>query len=69
MSNAVLRSLLKTIRENMYSIMCDKYTDITNKEQLTFCLRWVTENLEVHEIPDIKSATIVSVIKDTLTRY
>ena len=76
MSNAVLRSLLKTIRGNMYSIMCDEYTDIANKEQLTFCLRWVTGNLEVHEnflgfyeIPDIKSATIVSVIKDTLTRY
>ena len=76
MSNAVLRNLLKTIRGNVYSIMSDEYTDIANKEQLTFCLRWVTEDLEVfekflgfYEIPVIRSATIVSVIKDILTRY
>ena len=46
-----------------------------NRGQLTFCLRWV-EALKAHEtfigvyeIPDIKSSTIVSVIKDILTRY
>ena len=54
--------------------MCDEYTDVANKEQLTFCLHWICKNLQVHEkflglyeITDIKSATIVSVIKDTLT--
>ena len=55
--------------------MCDKYTDCSNHEQLTFWFRWV-EALKAHEtflsfyeIPDIKSSTIVSVIKDILTRY
>ena len=76
MSNSVLRNLLETIRGNVYSIMCDEYTDISNKELLTFCIRWVDESLDVYEkflgfyeIPDIKSATIVAVIKDILARY
>ena len=75
MSNSVLRSLLKKIEGNIYSTMCDEYTDCSNHEQLTFCLRWV-EALKAHEtflgfyeIPDIKSSTIVSVIKDIFTRY
>ena len=75
MSNSVLRSLLKKIEGNIYSTMCDEYTDCSNHEQLTFCLRWV-EVLKAHEtflgfyeIPGIKSSTIVSVIKDILTRY
>ena len=75
MCNSVLRSLLKKLDGNIYSTMCDKYTDCSNHEQLTFCLRWV-EALKAHEkflglyeIPDIKSSTIVSVIRDILTRY
>ena len=75
MSNSVLRSLLKKIEGNIYSTMCNEYTDCSNHEQLPFCLRWV-EALKTHEtflgfyeIPDIKSSTIVSVIKDIFTRY
>ena len=48
MSNSVLRSLLKKIEGNIYSTMCDEYTDCSNHEQLTFCLRWV-EVLKAHE--------------------
>ena len=66
MSNSVLRSLLKKIEGNIYSTMCDEYTDCSNHEQLTFCLETF---LGFYEIPDIKSSTIVSVIKDILTRY
>ena len=69
MSNSVLRSLLKKIEGNIYSTMCDEYTDCSNHEQLTFCLRWV-ETLKAYEtfivfyeIPDIK------IVKDILTRY
>ena len=75
MSNSALRSLLKKIKGSIDSTMCDEYTDCSNHEQLTFCLRWV-EALKTHEtfldlykIPDIKSSTTVSVIKDILTRY
>ena len=28
---------------------CDEYTDVSNKEQLPFCMRWVNNNLEVSE--------------------
>ena len=73
-SNSVLRSLLKKIEGNIYSAMCE-YTDCSNHEQLTFWFRWVgtlkahERFLGFYEIPDIKSSTIVSVMKDILTRY
>lgn len=76
MANNVMRKLLEEVRGNYYSIMADEYTDVSNKEQLTFCLRWVTDDLDViekflgfYEIPNISSVTIVSAIKDILTRY
>lgn len=76
MANNVVRALLKSISGNIYSIMADEYTDVSNKEQLTFCLRWVTDALDVaekflgfYEVPNISSATIVAVLKDILSRY
>ena len=56
--------------------MCDEYTDVSNKEQLSFCLRTVNQQLiaeEVflgfYEIDNIKSETIVKAIKDILLRF
>ena len=76
MSHQVLNKLLVLITDNMFSLNCDEYTDCSNKMLLTFCLRWVTDNLDVfedfmgfYEIPDIKSSTIVSVIKDIMIRF
>ena len=73
MFHQVLNKLLVLITDNMFSLNCDEYTDCSNKMLLTFCLRWVTDNLDVfedfmgfYEIPDIKSSTIVSVIKDIM---
>ena len=75
MSNSALRGLLEKIEGNIYSTMCDEYIDCSNHEQLTFCLCWV-ETVKAHEtflgfyeIPDVKSSTIVSMIKEILTRY
>ena len=52
-----------------------KYTDISNKEQLTHCLRWVDDCFRVredfigfYEVKNIKSDTIVCAIKDMLQR-
>ena len=60
----------------MFSLICDEYTDCSNKKLLTFSLRWVIDNLDVfehfigfYEIPDIKSSTIVSVIKDIMILF
>ena len=55
--------------------MADEYTDVSNKEQLTICIRWIDKSLEVHQdflgffnIPDTGAATIVSVIKAVLLK-
>ena len=71
-----MRKLLETVRSCIFSVMRDEYTDVSNKEQLTFCMRWVTNDIEVsekfigfYEIPDITSSTIVTVMKDILLKY
>ncbi len=70
MANHLLRDLVKDISPNFFSLLCNEYTDITNKEQLTFCVRWINDNLEAFEdflgfyrVPDISANTIVSAIK------
>lgn len=49
MANNVVRQLLDRVRGNIYSIMADEYPDVSNKEQLKFCLRCVIDSLEVME--------------------
>ena len=46
--------MLRKISENIqnatfFSIMADETADISNKEQLVVCIRWVDENFAVHE--------------------
>ena len=55
--------------------MVDDLTDSSNQEQVTLVLRWVDKMLSAHEefiglylVEDIKSDTIVAVIKDILLR-
>ena len=57
------------------SIFADKGTEVSNKEQLSFCLRSVDESLNTFEecigfyqLENIKSDTIVHVIKGILIR-
>ena len=76
MSNQVLRTILIPIKENgIYSLMSDEWTEIGNSEQLSICVRTVNDNLEVfehflgfYELPNIRSETIVTAIKDALIR-
>ena len=76
MPNQVLSTILIPIKENsIYSLMSDEWTDIANLEQLSICVRTVNDNLEVfervlgiYEIPNIRSETIVTAIKDALIR-
>ena len=72
-SNNLLRKKLYDVRESNF--LRDEYTDISNKEQLSFCVRWIDENMNSHEdflgcfeIPDVKTNTIVYVIKEILIR-
>ena len=78
MGNAVLRSILKDIKRNsgLFGLIADESRDISNKEQLTCILRWVTlPDLTTHEDflgmylmekPDAE--TITAALKDILLR-
>ena len=75
MANELIRDLLRQIGDNYFSLICDEYTDISNKEQLTLCLRWFDSDLEAHEdfvgfyqIPNIGADIITLVIQDALIR-
>ena len=38
-ANNVIRDLVLDIQRGFFSIICDEYTDLSNKEQLTTCIR------------------------------
>jgi len=73
----VLRKMLAEIRERqVFGMMADEYTDVSNLEQLSFCVRTVDEKLDVkehflgfYELNNIKSETIVNAMKDILLRF
>ena len=49
MAHNIFRDLTDEMRDSFYATICDEYTDISNKEQLTLCLRWVYEIFNIHE--------------------
>ena len=60
----------------MFSLMCDEYTDVFSKQQLSMCVRWTDFSLNPHEdflgfyeLPNIASDTIANTFKDSLTRF
>ena len=75
MAHQILRDLTYEMRDSIYATICNEYIDISNKEQLTLCLRWVDELFNIHkdflgfyQLENIKSDTIVSAIRDVLLR-
>ena len=76
MASNVLRVKILTIRaRKFYSLMADEGTDISNIEQLSFCVRSVDDDFNVsedfigfYELTNIKSETIVNAIKDIVLR-
>ena len=67
----MLRKIARNIQQaKFYSVMGDETADISNKEQLILCIRWVNDDLQAHEdfigihkIPNITADEIVTVIK------
>ena len=56
--------------------MCEENTDMSNKELLSFYIRWNDDFLVSHEgffgvyeVPNIKSGILVKIIKDILLRF
>ena len=76
MAMNVLRTIMSSLQTSLFvTLMMDETTDISNKEQVTFTIRWVSENLEVneefvglYEVPAIDAETLAAVAKDTFTR-
>ena len=76
MAISFLRNITTSLQTSQFlTLMMDETTDISNKEQVTFTIRWVSEDLEVHEefiglyeVPAIGAATLATVAKDTFTR-
>ena len=76
MALQILREVAARIqRSTFFSIMADETTDMSNREQLVICLRWVDDDLVPHEdfigmqkVERIDAETIKSVILDVLVR-
>ena len=77
MANEVQRQVLIDINSSpFFSIIGDECNDISNMEQLSFCVRWVhsktfqarEEFMGFYNIINIKSDTIVAAIKDIFIR-
>ena len=76
MTNQITSDIATNIGNNFYSIISDKYREISNKKQLSFCIHWVDkffvthkEFLEFYEVPDIKRETLIRITKDILLRF
>ena len=67
----MLLKIARNIKQaKFYSVMGDKKKDISNKEQLVLCIRWVDDDLQVHKdfigihkIPNTAAAEIFKAIK------
>ena len=50
MALGILRDIISNIQSaKFYTIMVDETGDVSNVEQLVICLRWVDNDLEIHE--------------------
>ena len=77
MSLSILRDIvLEAIKRSDYhSIMVDEFSDVSDKEQGVFCVRWVDENLISHEdfiglyeMEKTDTTSMVIVIIDSILR-
>ena len=71
MALQILREIAGNIKNALiYTIMADETADISNKEQLVICIRWVDDDLVIHEdfigmhpLKDTTTDHIVFIIK------
>ena len=77
MAHQVLRKIANDLQTSeFFTVMADETTDISNREQVVICLRWVDNSLDVHEefvglhmVDSIDASTLVAVTKDALLRF
>ena len=75
MANNVILKVVSNIGSKHFSSIADEYTDISNKEQLTFCFWWIDEDPNAHEeflafyqIKNTESNASSSALLDILVR-
>jgi hypothetical protein len=76
MSNDILRDIAAEIRQNRwFAIIVDETTDISVKEQVSICLRFVNKLMEIeeyfigfYETGSTNAETLVRIIQDVLLR-
>ena len=76
MALGVLRQISTNIQNaTFFTIMADETADVSNKEQLVICIRWVDESFVVHEgfigmhpLERTTADQVVAVLKNTLLR-
>ena len=49
LSNHVLRKILLPLKNKNFAVICDEYTDLATKEQLSFFIRWVDNFFNSYE--------------------
>ena len=77
MAHHVLRESLHDVQEaEVFSIIVDEATDISNTEQLCLSVRWVDNAFMIHEapvelieVPKTDAATLAMMIKDSLIHF
>ena len=76
MANDILRSVAEEVKSAKFcTVMADETTDVSNKEQVVMCLRWIDSTLTAHEdfiglyeVDSTQVAVLFKVIEDVLLR-
>ena len=75
MALMILRDVVRKVSGKWYTIMVDETTDLSNTEQMVFCLRYVDDDLEVHEeviglysLDSTSADSILATVQDILLR-
>ncbi len=75
MALSILREIRSKVADKWFTIMVDETTDLSNTEQMVFCLRYVDDQFDVHEeviglysLVSTSADSIVFTIKDILLR-
>ena len=68
MAHEVLRSMLSEMfSQQWFSLLADETRDISNREQLIMCIRWVSESYEINEdlvgLIQVKDTTAETIYK------
>lgn len=75
MATRIQRDIVSEVSGKWFTIMVDETTDLTNTEQMVFCLRYVNNDVEVHEefiglysLDSTSADSIFGTVKDILLR-